>query len=93
MPQLDIDQAILNPASVFSEPEAIIDFPQLTTDQKIAALRQWAYDAREIKVAEEEGMVSNGEDLLQRILIALGHLGYPVNTDHTAPSKQHPFTD
>jgi len=48
---------------------------------------------REIEVAEEEGMVSDGEDLLQRILIALGLLGYPIDTNHTAPSKQHPFTD
>jgi len=93
MPQLDIDQAILNPAAAFAEPEAIVDYPQLTTDQKISALRQWAYDAREIEVAEEEGMVGGNEDLLQRILIALDRLGYPIDAEHTAPSKQHPFTD
>lgn len=90
MTGFDIDDAIRNPASSFSSPEIIVTDPKLTLDQKVSALQQWEYDMREMEVAEEEGMIDSGEDILQRILVALSDLGYPSNAEHSSPSKQRP---
>ena len=53
---------------------AILRSPTLTRLQKIEALRQLAYDARERDVAAEEGMGGGGSDLaaVQRALRELG---------------------
>ncbi len=38
------------------DPSAVLEDPRLTRDQKIEKLRRWSYDARELDVANEEGM-------------------------------------
>jgi len=38
------------------DPKHVLTDPSLTTQQKIEKLRRWSYDAREIDVANEEGM-------------------------------------
>ena len=38
------------------DPQSVIDDANLTVDEKIAKLRRWSYDARELDVANEEGM-------------------------------------
>lgn len=93
MPYSDIGEAIRNPAAAFSSPDMIVTDPKLTLDQKVSALQQWEYDMREMEVAEEEGMTNGGEDILQRILIALSALGYPSDVEHSSPSKQRPDSD
>jgi len=78
-----------NPAAHFGTPEILLADGSLTREQKIAALRSWAYDAAEVGVAVEEGMRGGNNDLLQQILLALAALGENVDIEHVGPSKQH----
>lgn len=84
-----LKQALMDPQSVFTSPEALRDHPTLTADQKIEILRRWEYNAAEEAVALEEGMPGEESDLLRRILIALGTLAGPLDLQRTGPSKQH----
>lgn len=86
-------RAVLDPAGAYAGPEELVADPRLSEAQKLSALRQWAYDVRELEVAEEEGMGEHDGDILRRIQIALAELGHPVDGEHTASSKQHPGTD
>jgi len=72
--QIDYEQALLDPSTQFSRPEAVLKEVGLTREQKIEILRRWAYDESEISVAEEEGMKGGESSLLQPILIALEQL-------------------
>ena len=51
--EVDLEQARLDPASVFSGPEELHDHPGLARDQKIELLRRWAYDASELAVKDQ----------------------------------------
>lgn len=84
-----MDRALLDPGSVFASPEEVLSRADLTTEQKADILRRWEYDASEVAVAEEEGMMGVDNDLLRRILLALETLTRGVDTEHTAPTKQH----
>lgn len=84
---VDLERALLDPAAVFSTPEAVLLRADLSPAAKADVLRWWAYDANEVAVAEEEGMLGEDTDLQRRVLLALlrltGHL------QQTAPIKQH----
>jgi hypothetical protein len=67
----DIEKAWLDPASVFKTPEEVIKSEELSREQKIEILRRWEYDARELQVAEEEGMIGTNADILGEIMRAL----------------------
>ena len=82
------EQALTDPAAVFSEPSDVLEDERFSRVQKIAILRRWAYDMDEVAVAEEEGMRGNGPPILQRILVALDALGAAIDTEHTPPTKQ-----
>lgn len=84
-----LDQALLDPGSVFASPEVVGDHPSLTPEQKIEILRSWEYDAAELAVAEEEGMQGPENNLLQRILLALAKLTHGRDVEFVAPTKQH----
>ena len=86
---IDIEQALLDPGSVFETPEEVIADGSLSNQQKIEVLRRWEYDAAECAVATEEGMPDGEDDLLHRILVALGQLGAEVLVERTGPTKQH----
>lgn len=85
---VDLEQALLDPASIFSFPEEVRDCGELTTAQKIEILRRWEYEESEIAVAEEEGMVNGNPPMLRRVLMALEDLGAEVDTEHSPPTKQ-----
>lgn len=70
---IDFEAAIRDPAANFSDPEAVRT-ADLDNEQKIAILRQWAYDESEIAVAEEEGMPGKAEPLVRRIAVVLAEL-------------------
>lgn len=82
-------QALLDPGSVFANPEEVVDHPDLTQEEKTRVLRSWEYDAAEIAVAEEEGMRGPEGDQLQRILLALAKLVAGRTSEFVAPMKQH----
>jgi outer membrane lipoprotein SlyB len=70
----DLERALLDPTAVFKGPEQVLQRDDLSGEQKTAILRRWAYDARELEVAEDEGMRDGEPDLLDRVLRALDEL-------------------
>ena len=86
---VDIEEANFNPASVFQNPEAVLEHRGITKDQKIEILRRWEYDASENCVAVEEGMLGGENELLRRILLTLGKLTGGIDVEKVAPTKQH----
>ena len=85
---LDYQKALLDPSSVFASPEAVLQRSELTKEQKIEILRRWEYDASEIAVAEEEGMMGDQPLLLRRVLLALETLTGGIISRQTPPTKQ-----
>ena len=88
--QLDVKEALLNPASVFKTVEEVVENGVLTREQKIEILRRWEYDVRGLQVADEEGMTAPKPQVvtLDVILEALRKLGAPADVEHSAPTKQ-----
>ncbi len=85
---IDVKRAMLDPTSVFKEPEEVVATDELTRDQKIEILRRWEYDAHELEVAEEEaGMEVRAPDMFDRVVRALHTLGAVRDTEHTPPTK------
>ncbi|MFW6028082.1 MAG: hypothetical protein ACOC9Q_00965 [bacterium] len=84
-----MEQALLDPASVFATPEAVLLRECLSKAQKIEILRRWEYDASETGVATEEGMPDGENDLLHRILVALDRLAGDIDVEQVGPTKQH----
>ncbi|HEX6143336.1 MAG TPA: hypothetical protein VFZ01_11490 [Geminicoccaceae bacterium] len=70
----DLERALLDPTAVFDAPEEVVRREDLSREQKVLILQRWAYDARELEIAEDEGMRSAGPDLLDRVLRAIEDL-------------------
>lgn len=71
----DFETALADPGKVFTEPQAIVEDTRLSREAKINLLKQWEHDARELSVAENEGMAGGEENMLGRVLRALHALG------------------
>jgi hypothetical protein len=65
---------LLDPSAVFRTPEQVLERDDLALEQKAAILQRWAYDARELGVAEDEGMRDGEPDVLDRVLRTLDQL-------------------
>lgn len=87
-----LERARTDPSSVFVNPDEVTDHPELTLEQKLEILRSWEYDAAEVAVAEEEGMRGPEDDLLRRIILAIGRLTPAEEVDAVSPTKQHGMT-
>ena len=85
---MDIEQAMLDPSSVFANPEAVLQEASLSTEEKVKILKRWEYDARELAVAEEENMAGGPPNMLEDILAALHQLKAEVDVEHSPPTKQ-----
>ena len=73
---IDIDKALTDPSSVFATPDEVCEAADLSGEQKIAVLRRWEHDARELQVAEEENMAGGSPPWsLDDVLAALRRLG------------------
>ncbi len=82
-------KALVDPASVFSNPMAVVDEDRLSSERKIEILRHWAYDALEMQVADEEGFPARKPaHLLDSVLSALHRLGAAPDIEHSPPTKQ-----
>jgi len=85
---MDLKKAMLDPTSVFKDPEEVVANDELNHDQKIEILRRWEYDTRELEVAEEEaGMAVRRPDMFDRVIQALHTLGFEHDTEHSPPTK------
>ena len=85
---MDIEQAMLDPSSVFDDPEAVLRESSLSSEEKIRILKRWEYDARELAVAEEENMAGGPPNILDEILDALHQLKAEIDVEHSPPTKQ-----
>lgn len=87
---INIELAKFNPGSVFRRPSDVLKNASLTRKDKIDILQRWAYDEREIAVAEEENMTRAGSDtsnLLTEITDCLLELGV-TEQERAPPTKQ-----
>lgn len=73
--KLDVKKAMLDPASAFRQPDDIVRRADLSRDIKLQLLEQWEREARELDVAEEEGMTGGEESMLGRVRRAIAALG------------------
>jgi hypothetical protein len=85
---IDFEKALVDPGLVFKTPDKVLTDGVLSRDQKIKILQKWEYDARELQVAEEEGMEGPQAVTLDAVLRALRSLGAPEDTERSAPTKQ-----
>lgn len=85
---MDFEQALIDPAAVFSKPADVVADASLSTERKIQILRRWEYDARELTVAEEENMPGEGGEILDQVLDCLHQLGFSPDGGEGAPTKQ-----
>ena len=85
---IDLADALRDPTSAFSEPEDVLSCEGISQDMKIEILRRWEYDARELGVAEEEGMIGGPPSLLHRVQEALRSLDSGPEHPLPAPTKQ-----
>lgn len=86
--KIDLEKALLDPASVFDTPEEVLKHDDLSKAQKIDILRRWEYDASEIAVAEEEGMQGETPLMLRRVILALEELTGGNWEKYNSPTKQ-----
>ena len=84
---VDLEAALLNPASCFEEPGDVLEERGLTREQKLRILRQWDQDARQLAVAEEENMTGGEENMVGRVSKAILALGGDAERDQAASTK------
>ncbi len=87
MEEIDLKKARLDPTAVFSSPEAVVEHPQLTREEKTDILQRWKYDAFELEVAEEEGMGGGEPSMLEQVLKALAAMGVETDPEHSPPTR------
>jgi hypothetical protein len=74
----ELNHIISDPSAMYHAPEDVLVDARLSRDQKIAVLKQWAYDEKEIEVAEEENMRTDATTtILHQVLIVLRQLEHP----------------
>lgn len=75
MKRIDVEKALVDPASEFDRPEAVLAAPGIGRREKLEILKRWRLDAELLSVADGEGM--SGKDpasLLRRVDQALHSL-------------------
>ena len=87
----DVKNMLLDPANVFERPAEVVRCDELSHETKIDVLNRWAYDVRELRVAEDEGMQGRTPVTLEQILDALHELGAEVDLDHGPPTEHGGF--
>lgn len=83
----DLTRALVDPASTFDTPQAILRSTDLSREQKLEILCRWAYDAAELAVAEEEGMAGGEPSQLDAVMQALDELTQGFDAERVAPTK------
>ena len=77
MKRVEFEKVCVNPVSFFDSPFDIVHSTDFTTEEKLKLLLAWQYDARQIQLAEDEGMPSGADVGLDDVVTALGLLGHP----------------
>jgi len=87
----DKELAKIDPSKIFNHPSEILADDTLTRDDKIDILHRWAYDEREMSVAEEENMLNHSNhqyNILDEINKCLLELGVDSTKAEHPPTKQ-----
>ncbi len=74
MSEVDLQQALNDPAGMFEDPDAVVRHPDLTQEQKVQILNNWQLDASRLEGSEGEGMMGEGAPMLHRVRMALAAL-------------------
>ena len=75
MGEINLQQALNDPADVFETPDAVVRHPGLTREQKVQILNNWQLDASRLEGSEGEGMMGGeGAPMLHRVRMALAAL-------------------
>jgi hypothetical protein len=74
MSEVNLEQALNDPADLFESPDAVVRHPTLTREQKIQILNAWQLDASRLEASEAEGMGGEDAPMLHRVRIALAAL-------------------
>ena len=85
----DLKKALLDPAGTFAQPDDIVRHPDVPRSAKIRLLAEWERSARELAVAEGEGMIGGEESMLRRVRQAITALGVADEPGHPASSTTH----
>jgi hypothetical protein len=87
---IELKCAQLVPSAMFASPDAVVRSKALSLPQKIAILRRWEFDARQIAGARRTFRVSD-ERLLEQVRSALASLGAAGTTPEVrrAPVPAH----
>ena len=72
---MNLEHALKDPAAEFESPEAVLEDPRLSTEQKKTILERWQHDARLLEEAAAENMAGGEPNLLHRVSEALLRLG------------------
>lgn len=73
---MKLDEILLDPATAYDNPQSVVDDASLEKADKIRVLHRWEYDARQLAVAESEGMgEGNAAVMLDQVTKALKELG------------------
>ena len=67
--QNELDKITADPSACYRAPEDVVRDNRLSRKQKIMVLKLWAFDAREIEVAQEENMIGEASALHQILVI------------------------
>ena len=82
---IDLDQAKLDPASVFKTPADVLMAPGISREDKQAILVRWEADAEALMRATGEGMPASENrapgETLRAVQAATGIPGYPAARD------------
>ena len=70
----NLEEILRDPARKFRDPADVIHDSHYSRDERLAILRQWERDARQLAVAEEEGMAGGEESLLSQVRRAIAAL-------------------
>ncbi|OGT48002.1 MAG: hypothetical protein A3E82_04375 [Gammaproteobacteria bacterium RIFCSPHIGHO2_12_FULL_38_11] len=71
--QIEFEQILNDPSSSYAHPDDVLRDSRLSREQQRAILKLWAFDAREIEVAQAENMLGDASPLHQ-VLLALNKL-------------------
>lgn len=71
MSEINLEQALRDPADLFESPDAVVRHPALTREQKVQILKNWQLDASRLEASEGEGMGGEDAPMLHRVRIAL----------------------
>ena len=91
MTKTRFQQALGDVSKIFRTPQAILEAPDLSEQQKIDLLKQWETDLRLLMVASEENMTGTApgrtSELLRQVLGGLEKLGASESQSRSAPNK------